>query len=579
MTEDTKIELTRRKILAGLGGVGLASAGAGLGTSAFLNDTEGFENNTITAGSLDLKVDWEEHYSYPQLYGFDDPTAGLDVRRTEPAEPAVYVGLPDPESPVVWVHQDDLGQYMANTAIEAFPDPDNDGEQEIETDSFTYTPCSDGADTSTDLVPSDGGATRTENAGTWNDEEGTAKPLVSLDDVKPGDFGEFTLSFHLCDNPGYVWLQADNVSQAENGINDPESEVDDSPETAELAENIRTAWWYDDGNNVVDETVGKVDVMLAVDTSGSLTEANVNDLQSSANQLADDLVAAGDARVGGLTFGDSSIGNFTGLADGPVEFSGLSPGGNTPTPAALEIAAAELDENGRPDADTFIVMFTDGGPNYPNQTYSAGGHTVGGDYTGGNAGNATVDDSELEETAGIAAAVREEHRILAVGVNDDRKPTGREGDDPSDIFGTGTNGYLSTYIQNHIAGSMSDYFQAESAGTVSDLLDAILEEIAMTEEVFHRGTLADDLAVLSDGDGIPLDGNLTTAFDEIEDEPDADSRECFDNGVTSYVGFAWWLPADVGNEVQGDSVSFDLGFYAEQCRHNDGSGTEGEAGT
>jgi hypothetical protein len=31
---------------------------------------------------------------------------------------------------------------------------------------------------------------------------------------------------------------------------------------------------------------------------------------------------------------------------------------------------------------------------------------------------------------------------------------------------------------------------------------------------------------------------------------------------------------DVGNEVQSDSVSFDLGFYAEQCRHNDGEGTD-----
>ena len=573
---DTHFELSRRSVLAGLGGVGAASAAAGLGTTALFSDTESFEGNTIAAGELDLKVDWEEHYSYPQLYDLGDPTDGLDygVHRSEPEEPdeGEYVGFPDPENPMVWIHENDIPMYMANTAIEAFPDPDDDGSQEVEYEDFVYVPCEHGADVPTHMDPElDAMASRTNNASTMGDEDW--KPLVSLEDVKPGDFGEFTMSFHLCDNPGYVWLQAANVSESENGINDPEGEVDETPETPELAENIQTAWWYDDGNNVIDETVGEVDVMIAVDTSGSLTQGNVDDLQASANQLANDLVDVGDARVGGLSFGDSAIDDFVGLSSSPVQFSGLSPGGNTPTPAALEIAAAELDANGRTNAETFIIVFTDGGPNYPNQTYSANGYSVGGNYTGGST-NSVVDNSELEETAGIAAGVRDDHRILAVGVNDDRKPTGREGDAPGTIFGTGPNGHLSSYIQNHIAGSMSDYFQAESAGTVSSLLDAILEEIAMSEPVFHRGTLKDDLETLAAGDGIPLDGNLTTEFDELADSPDSESRECFPAGVTHFVGFAWWLPTDVGNEVQGDSVSFDFGFYTEQCRNNDGSGTQ-----
>ncbi|MCG1003747.1 MULTISPECIES: SipW-dependent-type signal peptide-containing protein [Halobacterium] len=64
MTDDNpRYRLSRRKVLAGLGGVGLASAGAGLGTSAYLNDTESFENSTITAGTLDLLVDYYSHWS------------------------------------------------------------------------------------------------------------------------------------------------------------------------------------------------------------------------------------------------------------------------------------------------------------------------------------------------------------------------------------------------------------------------------------------------------------------------------------------------------------------------------------
>lgn len=45
-------------MLGGLGAIGLASAGAGLGTSALFSDEETFDNNSITAGELDLFVDY-----------------------------------------------------------------------------------------------------------------------------------------------------------------------------------------------------------------------------------------------------------------------------------------------------------------------------------------------------------------------------------------------------------------------------------------------------------------------------------------------------------------------------------------
>ncbi len=59
MTEDNNPQLyslSRRKMVAGLGVVGLASAGAGVGTSAFFSDQESFEDNTLTAGTLDMSV-------------------------------------------------------------------------------------------------------------------------------------------------------------------------------------------------------------------------------------------------------------------------------------------------------------------------------------------------------------------------------------------------------------------------------------------------------------------------------------------------------------------------------------------
>ncbi|TKX86496.1 VWA domain-containing protein [Halorubrum sp. SS5] len=56
MSKDN-LELSRRKILGSVGAVGAAGAAAGLGTSALFSDEESFENNSITAGTLDMTVD------------------------------------------------------------------------------------------------------------------------------------------------------------------------------------------------------------------------------------------------------------------------------------------------------------------------------------------------------------------------------------------------------------------------------------------------------------------------------------------------------------------------------------------
>ncbi|MFB6079846.1 MAG: SipW-dependent-type signal peptide-containing protein, partial [Haloferacaceae archaeon] len=221
MPEKKGLELTRRKALAGLGAIGAASAGAGLGTSAFFSDQETFENNRLTAGELDLKVDWEEHYSFPQVYGLGDPTVddqgnGLGVTRTEPEDTTGYTALPSPTDPLVWVPTEHLSAYMDNTAIEAYPDTNGDGVQDAFGRGEVGDFCTDGADLSADLDPTTG--FRTNNADTYDTHNEEPKPLVALGDVKPGDFGELTLSLHLCDNPGYVWMNGNLVEAAENGI-------------------------------------------------------------------------------------------------------------------------------------------------------------------------------------------------------------------------------------------------------------------------------------------------------------------------------------------------------------------------
>ena len=67
----------------------------------------------------------------------------------------------------------------------------------------------------------------------------------------------------------------------------------------------------------------------------------------------------------------------------------------------------------------------------------------------------------------------------------------------------------------------------------------------------------------------------------VERAPDGEPPEirCFPTDEPFCVGFEWCLPTDVEaaaiggvdgiNDLQNASMSFDLGFYTEQCRHND----------
>jgi len=361
---DSDIELTRRRLLASIGTVGVASVGAGLGTTAYFRDRETFETNTLAAGELDLSVDWEEHYydAGPNLNndrldnpGGDESDADLDdvgvddfdIVRTggDPANvPAGYVGFPTFDAPQVAVPAAFVDDFLDNTAVEAYPDEDGDGIQDLiltrDQISLQYPT----------LSPS-------EVEAAFHDQfadvpQDLPAPLLHICDLKPGDFGEITFSVHLHNNPGALWLRGQLHEHAENGIADPESAVDTTPEKGELLETIRAVAWHDDGDNRREDP----------------------ELVTSPHDV-----------------------------DGPT--------------------AIELD------------------------------------------------------------------------------------------------GAASTIVE---------------------------------------GSLGEVLTALADGPGVALDADPTTP-----------ERTCFPNSTTRYVGFAWWLPLDVGNEVQTDEVRFDLGFYTEQCRHND----------
>jgi predicted ribosomally synthesized peptide with SipW-like signal peptide len=98
--------------------------------------------------------------------------------------------------------------------------------------------------------------------------------------------------------------------------------------------------------------------------------------------------------------------------------------------------------------------------------------------------------------------------------------------------------------------------------------------IGGNEDSAANPTLREFLDIVSADNGIPLDGNLSTEYDEIVDGAPASgadpAREPFANSTTRYLGLAFTLPDGQANEIQADSVVFDVGIYAEQARHNPG---------
>jgi predicted ribosomally synthesized peptide with SipW-like signal peptide len=443
---DEKFGLSRRKLIGAVGTIGGAATLGGAGSMAYFSDEEEFANNRLVAGDLDLKVDWEEHYSD---WSEDESEGVGEVVMTDgdPTNvPAGYVGLPDPATPLLAVPSEDLGTFMDNTAVEAYPDTDDDGVQEP----FAQTPgettpegvgyiCEDGADTPEDLDPDGGTGLRT----TKGPDSPRGEATVDIEDVKPGDFGELTLSYHLCTNDGFVWLQADDVGSAENGYTEPERKDEDETgdadgdgqdDTTELLDEIQTTWWYDtDGDNVLDSGAegggegGQADVVVVFDRSGSMgfEAGKLQSAKDGAKALVD--AAGSGVNLGLVPFNTTaSVTEPLGSPRSEIKttIDGLTASGGTDIAEAINDAQAEIDANGRAGVPNFIVLLTNGvsspGPaGSAADTAKAAGTTIYGIAYGSGADEALIeevssppknDDGDIDDVDEFAWRERIEHR-------------------------------------------------------------------------------------------------------------------------------------------------------------------------
>ena len=460
-------ELSRRKMLAGLGTVGLASAGAGLGTSAYFSDNEAFQNNSLTAGTLDLKLDYKATY----LGG----PGRLDAVQA--------MGYPEAK---------DLGEgrYLLDQAP-SLADM-QEWEDLVQSEEFDF--CSPEADEF--LVNGDG------------------IPVFTLDDVKPGDSGEVTISFHICDNPAYLQLSGAITENLENGQNDPElaAEGEDTDGAGELADEIEVCVWYDEDCDNVYEPTGtgqqqELEVALVSDTSGSMSGANLSALKSAATSFVGNLSSPDEAAAVSFNSGTSLDQELTTNYQAVQSaINNYTAGGSTNVAGGINVAQNELTNgtNATPGASKVMIVLTDGFEN--------------------------IGDARTAATAAKNAGTR--------------------------IFGIGLGNNVDTSLVEDISSSPDDAFFAPDPADLDTVYAEIAQIVLAGEQKILEGSMTEVFDQLADG--VLLDGNRQE--EGVQPYPGA---------TTQCIGFEWELPFEVGNQVQSDSLTFDITVDAEQSRNND----------
>jgi len=662
MSQKDTFDLSRRKVLAGLGTIGVASAGVGLGTSAYFSDEENFVNNSLVAGELDMKMGYSAHYSdwSPDEDGSDTETEEDDV------DVVMYDGAPNTTG-----DRDDLPTIDGTTYtglptnaawLIAVDDPDQflDNTQYLSDGAASCGP--DGTD-----------------AGDLD------QPVIDIEDVKPGDFGEVTFDFALCDNPGYVWLQGELLSCAENGVTEPEAkDEDENEDEPRPAGSDQSSLWplaalagvpaLSDGDDTDDEDAGLLSkrgalrgaaagaaglAALTAATGSASAQASFDVVPKSASgasatDLAESLVGQDSALTitsATYTGADVAAGTFSGgnslfgIDDGIILSSGAaenieeSAGGpdnnddgitlNNQEPGDSDLLSLAQATDNVTDStnDACVLEFDFEVPEGEDQVFFnfVFGSDEYNEYAPGGA-NALFNDVFgffINPESGTAldtnAATINGDPVSIDTINQQTNSDLYNNNDPSDTntpFATEADGFSDRLqVQADVNPGETNTFKLAVADANDSILDTwvLIEGESLSTEPEEPeepepegvcadvelldvvkaaawvddgdnyqdgdeapaivGSLRDVLTQLSSGTGLGLSGDTPAE----EGGGTVDARNCFSAETEHSVAFAWWVPIDHGNEIQTDSASFELSFYTEQCRHNDGSGMATEA--
>jgi len=192
----------------------------------------------------------------------------------------------------------------------------------------------------------------------WSLANLTIEKFFDFPDLKPGDFGEDTISLHVDNNDSYLCASVTLTSNDDNGLTEPEALVDanDGPGNGELANNVNFMWWADDGDNVLEtnENVISQGPIGALGLNGSTTIA----LADSQTNI---WTGQGGPVPGAVTHYIGKAWCFGGITSSPLTQDGFgtsSPRSPANSTGGISCDGSGLDNSTQSDSLTADVRFT-----------------------------------------------------------------------------------------------------------------------------------------------------------------------------------------------------------------------------
>ena len=187
----------------------------------------------------------------------------------------------------------------------------------------------------------------------WNLRDLTVEKFFDFADLKPGDYGEDTISIHVGSNDAWVCAEANITADLDNDITEPEDEEFapsndniDGTTDGDLDSELNFAFWVDDGDNVLEEDEVD-DIFINGDLASMGAQGQVALADSDESILPNDGPIPGDS-----TFYIAKAWCFGNLTSGAVTQDGLGKVGtpenpnNTPNGPLVRGTGVDCDGSG-----------------------------------------------------------------------------------------------------------------------------------------------------------------------------------------------------------------------------------------
>lgn len=123
------------------------------------------------------------------------------------------------------------------------------------------------------LVGVNSEASYTDRVISWPEQSIEPDNLIfNWNDVKPGDYGEATISLHIDNNDAWLEMKIGNYLNEEMGMNEPEELADETPFDGDLAQNLHLKIWEDMGGEPGNNEYDDGEKVFFEDTADTLPE-------------------------------------------------------------------------------------------------------------------------------------------------------------------------------------------------------------------------------------------------------------------------------------------------------------------